>query len=33
MVRLTGYKIVEKIYSSSETLVFRGIREKDEISV
>jgi len=33
MVTLTGYKIVEKIYSSSETLVFRGIREKDQISV
>lgn len=33
MVKLTGYKIVEKIYSSSETLVFRGIREKDAISV
>lgn len=33
MVTLTGYKIVEKIYSSSETLVFRGIREKDAISV
>jgi serine/threonine protein kinase len=33
MVTLTGYKLVEKIYSSSETLVFRGIREKDKISV
>ena len=33
MVTLTGYKIVQKIYSSSETLVFRGIREKDQISV
>ncbi|MFN7527586.1 MAG: protein kinase domain-containing protein, partial [Dolichospermum sp.] len=33
MLRLTGYKILEKIYSSSETLVFRGIREKDQISV
>ena len=33
MMKLTGYKLVEKIYSSSETLVFRGIREKDKISV
>jgi len=33
MVTLTGCKIVKKIYSSSETLVFRGIREKDKISV
>ncbi|MFM5889991.1 MAG: AAA family ATPase [Dolichospermum sp.] len=33
MIRLTGYKIVEKIYCSSETSVFRAIREKDSIPV
>jgi len=30
MVKLTGYQILEKIYSGSRTQVYRGIRESDQ---
>ncbi|MCM0589002.1 MAG: AAA family ATPase [Gloeotrichia echinulata CP02] len=30
MVKLTGYQIQEETYSGSRTLVYRGIREKDQ---
>ena len=30
MVKLTGYQILEKIYSGNRTLVYRGIRESDQ---
>lgn len=33
MVRLTGYQILEQIYSGPRTLVYRGIREQDQTRV
>ncbi len=30
---ISGYRIIEKIYSSSQTLIYRAIREKDQKSV
>ncbi len=30
---IAGYRIIEQIYSSSETIVYRGVREKDQTPV
>jgi predicted ATPase/signal transduction histidine kinase/tRNA A-37 threonylcarbamoyl transferase component Bud32 len=33
MIQLAGYKTIEQIYSSTKTLVYRGIRESDQKAV
>lgn len=33
MIRIPGYRILEKIYTGKKSLVYRGIRESDQLSV